>query len=133
MEGYGTNVSDPGKTVNINEIKDFNIVCGLLKQFLRELKPEPLLTFRLYLPFVQVIGRYLDSLVASFICEIEKCWDPSDEDTAVKQLKVLIESLPEANQRLLNFLMQFFASIASKAPQNKMTPANLGMLYYESY
>jgi len=82
----------------------------LLKLFLREL-PDPLLTFALYQESIDVIIR-CDGLEA--------------------RLKKIIENvskLPPINKLLLTELLRLLGSISQCSDINKMSPANIGIVF----
>ena len=51
IEGFKRAFNE-GQDVDLNNCLDIHVVCGLLKQYLRELR-EPLLTFDLYDVFLE--------------------------------------------------------------------------------
>eukprot|EP00047_Mylnosiga_fluctuans_P004414 m.234431 g.234431 ORF g.234431 m.234431 type:complete len:393 (+) comp12658_c0_seq1:14-1192(+) len=83
-------------------------VCGLLKLFLREL-PEPLLTYRLYEPFVRAM----------------KLSQPRHRLEAVMLLCLV---LPEANLSTLRFLMKLVHDIIH-TPGSLMTTFNMAAIF----
>lgn len=101
--------------MNFSSVKDHNVVCGLLKLWLRML-PEPLLTFKLYKTFISIA---------------DTCQDKMD---AVPKLRDAILALPPANRATLHLLLEFLAAVAQNRERNKMDPLNLGLLtlYYLS-
>lgn len=83
-------------------------VAGLLKQFLREL-PEPLLTYRLYEPFIQA-----NSL-------------PGPRQRA-EALQLLCLELPEAHRDTLAFLMKLLRDVVG-SETSRMTTFNLAAIF----
>jgi len=92
---------------NFSDDEDPNVIASLMKRYLREMK-EPLLTFDLYEKFIDIAGLPVKELDA----EILK----------------LITSIPENNQKLLNFLCQFFYEVSLHSEVNLMTTTNLSIV-----
>ncbi|KYR01413.1 RhoGAP domain-containing protein [Tieghemostelium lacteum] len=96
---------DEGKEYNLDEITDVHVTCNLVKLFLRELQPEPLLTY----------SRYNDLID---VCNIE------DPNGRVAKIQKVVQSLPKHYYNLLHHLMHLLYQI-SQTPKSKMGPANL--------
>ncbi|EFA84637.1 RhoGAP domain-containing protein [Heterostelium album PN500] len=96
---------DDGKDYNLANTFDVHVVCNLVKLFLRELQPEPLLTYSRYNEFIDV-------------CNIES------PDERINKVSRIIHSLPKHNFNLLHHLIHLLNQI-SLNPKNKMGPANL--------
>ncbi|XP_038608535.1 rac GTPase-activating protein 1 [Tachyglossus aculeatus] len=97
------------KTVPLlSKVDDIHAICGLLKDFLRNLK-EPLLTFRLNRTFMEA-------------AEI------SDEDNSVAAIYQAISELPQANRDTLAFLIIHLKRVA-QSPHTKMDIANLAKVF----
>ncbi|NWI11044.1 RGAP1 protein, partial [Crypturellus soui] len=92
----------------LSKVDDIHAVCGLLKDFLRNLK-EPLLTFRLNKTFMEA-------------AEI------SDDDNSVAAMYQAIGELPQANRDTLAFLMIHLQRVA-QSPETKMDVANLAKVF----
>lgn len=92
-----------GQDVDLSKCPDTHIVCGLLKQFLRELR-EPLLTFELYDTFLQAN------------CDRDK-------------VKSALSSLPMSNLRVLKYLIEFLFEVAQHSANNKMPVHNLATVF----
>ncbi|EGG14725.1 pleckstrin domain-containing protein [Cavenderia fasciculata] len=88
---------------------DMHTVAGLLKLYLREL-PEPLLIWRYYSTFIKVIKN-------------------SDKLQRMLHLRMLIYGLPKVNRDLVLYLMTFLNKVSSFSSSNKMTSANLAMVF----
>ncbi|KAL8163684.1 UNVERIFIED_CONTAM: Rac GTPase-activating protein 1 [Gekko kuhli] len=98
-----------GKTVPLlSKVEDIHAVCGLLKDFLRNLK-EPLLTFRLNKAFMEA-------------AEIV------DEDNSVAAMYQTVGELPQANRDTLAFLMIHLQRVA-QSPDTKMDVGNLAKVF----
>uniref|UniRef100_A0ABM5FNL6 Rac GTPase-activating protein 1 isoform X1 n=2 Tax=Pogona vitticeps TaxID=103695 RepID=A0ABM5FNL6_9SAUR len=98
-----------GKTLPLLiKVEDIHAICGLLKDFLRNLK-EPLLTFRLNKPFMEA-------------AEI------MDEDNSVAAIYQTIGELPQANRDTLAFLMLHLQRVA-QSPDTKMDISNLAKVF----
>ncbi|EGC32806.1 hypothetical protein DICPUDRAFT_155202 [Dictyostelium purpureum] len=96
---------DEGKEYNLNEISDIHVVCNLVKMFLRELQPEPLLTYSRY-------NELIDT------CNIE------DSNQRVEKITKILQSLPKHYFTLLHHLIHLLHQISTQ-PKSKMGPANL--------
>eukprot|EP01111_Echinosteliopsis_oligospora_P011223 TRINITY_DN3649_c0_g1_i1.p1 TRINITY_DN3649_c0_g1~~TRINITY_DN3649_c0_g1_i1.p1 ORF type:complete len:686 (+),score=179.17 TRINITY_DN3649_c0_g1_i1:75-2132(+) len=100
------NKLDKSQAVDFYEIGDPNIIANLVKLFLRELTPEPLLTFERYRAFIDTINL-------------------EDQDARVKQLATIVDTLPPANHELLRQLLELCTVIAANSKVNKMGAPNL--------
>ncbi|XP_043820922.1 rac GTPase-activating protein 1 isoform X2 [Dromiciops gliroides] len=97
------------KTVPLlSKVDDIHAICGLLKDFLRNLK-EPLLTFRLNKTFMEA-------------AEI------ADEDNSIAAMYQAIGELPQANRDTLAFLMIHLQRVAQSS-STKMDVANLAKVF----
>jgi len=101
---------DRGENVSLDKVDDANIVAGLLKLVLQEL-PEPLLTYNLYPKFLEAY-----------------------ETTSKHQLRLgyyykLIGSLATAKHALLQLILKFLNAICQRANLNRMTAANLAIIF----
>lgn len=97
-----------GNTVDFRKYEDVHLAAVILKMFLREL-PEPLLTFALY-----------DDIVK---------FNSTDETNVVAALQKMMQTLPEENYAVLQYLTQFLVQISSNSEKNKMTNANLAVVF----
>ncbi|MBN3317781.1 RGAP1 protein, partial [Atractosteus spatula] len=98
-----------GKTVPLlSKVDDIHAICGLLKDFLRNLK-EPLLTFRLNRAFMEA-------------AEI------SDDDNSIASMYQTISELPQANRDTLAFLIIHLQRVA-QSPDTKMDIPNLAKVF----
>ncbi|XP_014351732.1 rac GTPase-activating protein 1 [Latimeria chalumnae] len=98
-----------GKNVPLlSKVEDIHAICGLLKDFLRNLK-EPLLTFRLNKIFMQA-------------AEI------SDEDNSIAAIYQAVSELPQPNRDTLAFLMIHLQRVA-QSPHCKMNVSNLSKVF----
>ncbi|XP_027700307.1 rac GTPase-activating protein 1 isoform X2 [Vombatus ursinus] len=97
------------KTVPLlSKVDDIHAICGLLKDFLRNLR-EPLLTFRLNKTFMEA-------------AEI------TDEDNSIAAMYQAIGELPQANRDTLAFLMIHLQRVAQSS-STKMDVANLAKVF----
>ncbi|XP_072927125.1 rac GTPase-activating protein 1 [Hemitrygon akajei] len=92
----------------LSKVDDIHAVCGLLKDFLRNLK-EPLITFRLYTAFV-------------------KAAEIPDEDNSIAAMYQTISELPQPNRDTLAFLIIHLQRVAD-SPNCKMNIANLAKVF----
>ncbi|XP_062827019.1 rac GTPase-activating protein 1 isoform X2 [Anolis carolinensis] len=92
----------------LSKVEDIHAVCGLLKDFLRNLK-EPLLTFHLNKVFMEA-------------AEI------SDDDNSVAAMYQTVGELPQANRDTLAFLMLHLQRVAQN-PDTKMDISNLAKVF----
>ncbi|XP_026535746.1 rac GTPase-activating protein 1 [Notechis scutatus] len=98
-----------GKTVPLlSRVEDIHAICGLLKDFLRNLK-EPLLTFRLNKDFMEA---------AEII----------DEDNSIAAMYQTVGELPQANRETLAFLMIHLQRVA-QSPDTRMDISNLARVF----
>eukprot|EP01104_Vermistella_antarctica_P003591 TRINITY_DN1382_c0_g2_i1.p1 TRINITY_DN1382_c0_g2~~TRINITY_DN1382_c0_g2_i1.p1 ORF type:complete len:1411 (-),score=289.38 TRINITY_DN1382_c0_g2_i1:36-4268(-) len=88
-------------------------VCTLLKSYLSEL-PDPLLTAHLSLDFL----------------EVGKVTNPIEQ---LYQLYNLIQRLPPHNRNTLLSISLFLNDIACQADKNRMSIANLGMIFGQAF
>ncbi|KAJ8370074.1 hypothetical protein SKAU_G00101020 [Synaphobranchus kaupii] len=97
------------KTVPIlSKVEDIHAICGLLKDFLRNLK-EPLLTFRLNRNFMDA-------------AEIQ------DDDNSIAMMYQTISDLPHANRDTLAFLIIHLQRVA-RSTDTKMDVTNLARVF----
>jgi len=99
---------DKGDDIDLTGINPHS-VSGLLKLFLREL-PDPLLTFALYQDWIDVIIKY-------------------DGEGRIKRIIEIVAKLPMTNKLLLTELLRLLGSISQCADVNKMSPANIGIVF----
>ncbi|ESP03799.1 hypothetical protein LOTGIDRAFT_109936, partial [Lottia gigantea] len=96
---------------NIVDMEEFrhdpHTVAGTLKQYLREL-PEPLLTYHLYVEFMQAATLSKEKIVPA--------------------LKPIIEKLPPPNYNNFRYLIKFLEKLCKSSDQNKMTPTNIAIV-----
>ncbi|XP_051885610.1 rho GTPase-activating protein 1 [Pristis pectinata] len=97
-----------GVPVDFAVYGDVHLVAVMLKTFLREL-PEPLLTYDLY------------DQVVSF----GKVPVSNQAETIAK----MIQTLPEDNFVVLQYLLNFLRLVADNSELNKMTPSNLALVF----
>ncbi|XP_075448016.1 rac GTPase-activating protein 1 isoform X2 [Ascaphus truei] len=98
-----------GKAVPLlSKVDDIHAVCGLLKDFLRNLK-EPLLTFRLNKAFMQA-------------AEIP------DHDNSIAAVYQAVDELPAANRDTLAFLMIHLQRVG-QSKDTKMDISNLSKVF----
>ncbi|XP_033907220.1 active breakpoint cluster region-related protein-like isoform X4 [Acipenser ruthenus] len=103
---FDTNTKDI--LVMLSEM-DINAIAGTLKLYFREL-PEPLLTDRLYLAFMEGIALS----------------DPAAKENCMMHL---LRSLPEPNLITFLSLLEHLKRVAEKEPINKMSLHNLGTVF----
>ncbi|XP_007903020.2 rho GTPase-activating protein 1 [Callorhinchus milii] len=96
-----------GIRVDYEQYGDVHLAAVILKTFLREL-PSPLLSFKLY-----------DSVVA-FQCV--------KEEEQIETQRSMIQSLPENNYIVLQYLVRFLGEVAAQSSENKMTASNLAVV-----
>jgi len=99
---------DQGENVEF-EIQDVHIAAVLLKTFLRELS-HPLLTYQLF----DSILHFTDLPKES---RLGYCQD------------LVIKKLPDQNYVVLKFLVEFISLVVDRCDMNKMTAANLAVVF----
>lgn len=97
-----------GKPVNFDDYGDIHVPAVILKTFLREL-PQPLLTFEAY---EQILG----------ITSVES-------SLRVTRCRQIVQSLPEHNYAILNYLMGFLHTVSQESIFNKMNSSNLACVF----
>ncbi|XP_019117772.1 rho GTPase-activating protein 21 isoform X2 [Larimichthys crocea] len=97
--------------IDIQEDKwrDLNVISSLLKSFFRKL-PEPLFTNEKYADFIEA-NRTEDS--------VER----------LKELKRLIQELPDHHFETLKFLCAHLKKVSDNCEKNKMEPRNLAIVF----
>ncbi|XP_034411821.1 rho GTPase-activating protein 21-B isoform X2 [Cyclopterus lumpus] len=89
--------------------RDLNVISSLLKSFFRKL-PEPLFTNEKYADFIEA-NRTEDS--------VER----------LKELKRLIQELPDHHFETLKFLCAHLKKVSENCEKNKMEPRNLAIVF----
>jgi len=101
-----------GQTVNLDSY-DPHLVAGLLKAYFIEL-PEPLLTFNLYDPFIEIGGLLKQD---------------STNSSCKQKLKALMEELPETNKLSAGCLFLFLNRVAVQFNESKTITQNLAIVF----
>lgn len=96
-----------GEEVSFSQ-EDVHLAAVILKTFLREL-PEPLLTYQLYNDIIN--------------------FHNVDSKSRAETIRTMLMSLPEENYAALRFLIQFLAQVSAESEVNKMTNANLAVVF----
>ncbi|XP_048040881.1 rho GTPase-activating protein 1 isoform X1 [Megalobrama amblycephala] len=97
-----------GEEVSFSQLDNVHLAAVILKMFLREL-PEPLLTYQLYNDIVN--------------------FHNVDTESQAERIQNMLMSLPEENYASLRFLIQFLAQVSAESEVNKMTNANLAVVF----
>ncbi|XP_029437925.1 rho GTPase-activating protein 1 isoform X1 [Rhinatrema bivittatum] len=97
-----------GVPVNFQQYEDVHLPAVILKTFLREL-PEPLLTFNLYNDLVN--------------------FSNVEESKQVEKVRKTLQAMPQENYEVLCFLIAFLVQVSFHSDQNKMTNANLAVVF----
>lgn len=97
-----------GKFPDLRHIDDIHVVCGLLKDFLRNLS-EPLVTYVLWSRFVDAANK-------------------TDEDDSASATYQVVSELPQANRDTLAFLMVHLQKV-SHCTECKMSASNLAKVF----
>ena len=100
---------ESGKDIDWNTKPDPHVIAGLLVNYLTKF-PEPVIVFDLY-----------DPLIAATETE--------EEDNKGALIRKLLQTLPPCNYELLNLLLGFLSQLSQNHGVNKMTPANLGIVF----
>lgn len=98
-----------GEEFDLGKYKDINCHASVLKQYLRSL-PNPLLTYELFPEFMMLL---------SF----------ESEEDQVKEIRRLIEKLPECNRLAFGKLLQLIDKIQKNSKNNMMNPTNLAVVF----
>eukprot|EP00731_Ephydatia_muelleri_P009340 Em0004g1678a len=93
----------------LESVQDINVVCGVLKDFLRGLR-EPLLTFRMHNAFMQAA-------------------ESDTEENGLASTLEAIAELPPANKDTLAFIILHLQKVASYSESNKMPTASLAKVF----
>ena len=106
---------DKGKNVELEQFSFSSpiLIAQLLKTYFRKL-PEPILTYELY-------DKFIDSQSIS------------DKEERLRVLRSLCDSLPDINHALLESFLLFLARIAKRKEKNKMSEANLAIIFAPSF
>ncbi|XP_074624560.1 rac GTPase-activating protein 1-like [Acropora palmata] len=97
-----------GKIPDLRQVSDIHVVCGLLKDFLRNLA-EPLLTYELWSKFVDAANK-------------------TDEDDSASATYQAVSELPQANRDTLAFLVVHLQKV-SHCTECKMSASNLAKVF----
>ncbi|KAL7992319.1 hypothetical protein Chor_016575 [Crotalus horridus] len=97
-----------GLPVDFATYEDVHLPAVILKTFLRDL-PEPLLTFGLY---SDVVNFY-----------------STEEEKRIDIVRKTLQTLPEENYQVLCLLMNFLGQVSANSDINKMTNANLAVVF----
>ncbi|KAJ4919715.1 hypothetical protein JOQ06_000132 [Pogonophryne albipinna] len=97
-----------GKTPPLGKVQDVHVLCGFLKDFLRNLK-EPLLTFRLHRTFMEA-------------AELQ------DEDSSTAAVYRALSELPPPHRDTLAFLMLHLQKVV-RSPPCQMDQNNLSRVF----
>ncbi|XP_043931333.1 rac GTPase-activating protein 1-like [Protopterus annectens] len=92
----------------LSKVSDIHVVCGLLKDFLRNLK-EPLVTFRLHSAFMKAV-------------------EITDDDNSIAAIYQAVGELPKANRDTMAFLMLHLQKVMG-SPVCKMDKTNLARVF----
>ncbi|XP_022080812.1 protein FAM13A-like isoform X2 [Acanthaster planci] len=96
---------------DLEEAGDVMAVASLLKLFLREL-PDPIMTEALHLKFINT-----------------QLANQSNPDDCIKQLKALLQQLPEEHYIVLRYLIRFLVMVSQYENTNKMNSMALAIVF----
>lgn len=97
------------KEIDLSQEPDINVITGILKLYFRELK-NPLFTFEYYDWFIDAARL-------------------PDYDERMFRLKSLIQVLPVANYKCLEFLARHMERVQAHSHVNKMEASNLALIF----
>ncbi|KAF6117400.1 Rho GTPase activating protein 8 [Phyllostomus discolor] len=97
-----------GKPVDFDDYGDIHVPAVILKTFLREL-PQPLLTFKAYEQILGITGV--------------------ESSLRVTRCRQILQSLPEHNYAVLEYLMGFLHEVSRESIFNKMNSSNLACVF----
>eukprot|EP01137_Pigoraptor_chileana_P006547 Opistho-2@51041 len=103
---------------------DVHSIAGALKLYLREL-PEPLFIRSLFEEWRDVAGMVVGAVSASASTTAGVC----DESTRLTRTRELLSRLPKCNRSTARFLFAHLERVAAASGDNKMGPANLGIVF----
>ena len=106
---------------------DVHAVASLLKLYLREL-PQPVLTRKLHLQFISVLGKKPYLPIWNFYSYLDSTELP-DKKNKIAAYNILVHQLPKPNFTLLRALANFLISIVSNSEVNKMSIRNVGIVF----
>ncbi|XP_018610099.1 GEM-interacting protein isoform X3 [Scleropages formosus] len=107
--------------VDLSELSPHD-VTSVLKHFFKEL-PEPLMTFDLYNEFIAV-GKEIQRLMEKDPTTVSS----SMVDSVVLSLREVVGKLPPCNYRTLHHMIVHLSRVSEQYEENKMSPANLGIV-----
>ncbi|KAM9306451.1 rho GTPase-activating protein 24 isoform 2-T3 [Pholidichthys leucotaenia] len=102
---------DCGEKPSFDCNTDVHTVASLLKLYLREL-PEPVVPFQKYDEFL-ACAKLLSK----------------DDEKGMKELRILVDSLPPVNYNLLKYICRFLDEVQSYSGVNKMSVQNLATVF----
>ncbi|GAA5804433.1 hypothetical protein HPULCUR_009926 [Helicostylum pulchrum] len=99
---------DP-EQVNLSEENDINVITGLLKLYFRELK-NPLFTY-----------EYYDRVIEAARLQ--------DYDERMFRLKSIVQVLPIAHYKVMQYLVKHLERVKDQSKTNKMESSNLALIF----
>ena len=92
------------------EVDDIKVIASSLKYYLRNLLPEPLMTYKLH-------DEFLDAMKTE------------DRNQKINNLKNLVSRLPKSNYDCLKQLIKHLNEVATFKEENRMHESNLGVVF----
>ncbi|XP_066932708.1 rho GTPase-activating protein 45-like isoform X2 [Clytia hemisphaerica] len=102
------------------------LIASVLKLYLRQL-PEPLLTFKLYQPFID-LAKESGPIKLSDLDELDD-QHASQYEEVIKKVHDIVKRLPSANFYTAGKLIRHLKRVANHAHENQMSPSNLAIVF----
>jgi Rho GTPase-activating protein 10 len=130
---------DNGEDPDLNECVDPHTVSGLLKLYLRSL-PEPLITYDLYGMCPLPVSSPLFPVPPAHVClsalrffllkdGFKEATELGNPEESVARMRALINTLPQDNQVVLEYLIDFIGRVAQHSATNFMHIQNLSTVF----
>jgi len=119
--------NSPPDLVMLTDISPI-VISNTLKSYFQEL-PEPLMTYKLYSDFVQVVKSYPESSEEQQPQPADGMQPPQPPENVISALTTLCRRLTKPNLRTLAFLIHHLARVARERQANNMGAEALGVVW----
>ncbi|KAI9252056.1 RhoGAP domain-containing protein [Helicostylum pulchrum] len=109
IQKYKNQFNTHPEQVNLSEENDINVITGLLKLYFRELK-NPLFTY-----------EYYDRVIEAARLQ--------DYDERMFRLKSIVQVLPIAHYKVMQYLVKHLERVKDQSKTNKMESSNLALIF----